>query len=62
MCLGDNFFVSEVSSFFPVASFVLGFFLFVCLFAIYPLMIKTRITASCHLAWPHPGLAEKGKE
>lgn len=50
MGLGNHFCVSEVSSFFPFASFV---FSSPHLFFDDP----TRITASCHLAWPGPGPA-----
>ena len=54
MCLGDKFIVSEVSSFFPFASFVL-----VCYLSFDD---QTTITARCLLASPCPGLAEIGGE
>lgn len=62
MCLGNNFIASEGSFFFPLfASF--GFFVLFCsVFCHVSFDDPTKITASCHLAWPCPGLGENGGE
>lgn len=62
MCLGNNFIASEGSFFFPLfASF--GFFVLFCsVFCHVSFEDPTKITASCHLAWPCPGLGENGGE